>query len=132
MLAAKIRLLLHQEPLTLHFFPVLFLLRCVGLNLIFGRNHVGPAIDRTQPITVVGIHHLELELCHSRKLLARFLDFFGAQSRYLDQDPVLPDRADDWFGSAEIVNAFANYFDRLVERRRRDLFVAGLLQSDQK
>ena len=38
------------------------------------------------------------------------------ESRDLNQDSILPDRADDRFAAAEIVDALADDFDRLIEQ----------------
>ena len=103
----------------------------VDLDAIIRRNDFLPLVDLFQPLAVVRINQAELELGHARKLIARFLNLRRIEARNLDENAIVTDRSDDRFAAAEIIDALADDFDRLVEHRLGDLFVA-FHQADQE
>ena len=90
-------------------------LNIVGLDPVFRRNNLGPGIDRPEPFAVVGIDETKLQFCHSRQLTPRFLNLPGIEAGNLDQDPICSDRADNRLAASEVIHAFPDDFDRLVE-----------------
>ena len=74
-----------------------------------------PRVDCAQTLAVVRINQTKFELRYARELVPRFLDLGGVEPGNLHQDPVRSDRTDDRFAAAEVIHAFADDFDRLVE-----------------
>src|SRR5436189_2521601 len=124
MFAAEIGFLLHQET----FFDLLLAfvgMRFVNLDLVFRWDHFRPGIVPLEALAAIGINEAEFELGYPRELLAGLLDFLRTQTRDLDQDPIFPDRADNRFAAAEIVDAFPDDFHGLFEQLRRDLLISA-------
>src|SRR4029450_6309888 len=129
---ATFLLLFYQQPRGCRFFVLLGNVLVV-LDFVFRRNNFSALVDRAQSFAIVGIDQTELELGYFGQLLARFLNLRRVQSWDLDQDSILADGADDWFPRAEVVNAFADDFDRLIKQAGRDrLVLVELLELDQE
>src|SRR5437879_6086307 len=84
-----------------------------------------------QAFAVVRKDKAKLEFRHPGKLFPHFLDLRGIETWNLDQDPVVPDWADNRFADAKNVDTFPNYLDRLVEHSLVHVLVAAH-QADQK
>src|SRR5438046_8835376 len=96
----------------------------VNFDAVLRRDHFLAGIDRAQPFAAIRINQAKLELGHARELIPCFLNFCGVESRNLDENSIAPDRTDDRFASAEVIDAFANDLDCLVEHGFIDRLIA--------
>ena len=118
-ITAEIGFLFDQQPFFARLFVFLAPHR-IRLDAIVRWNHFLALIDLGQSVSVIRINQTKLELGHLRKLVARFLDFSCIKTRNLDKDPVGSLWGDDRLANAELVDAFANCFDRLIDHRFGD------------
>src|SRR6266480_3303860 len=58
--------------------------------------------------------------------IARFLNLCGIEPRNLNENSIVPNRTDNWFARAKVIDPFANDFDGLVEHALVHFFVAAL------
>jgi hypothetical protein len=130
MLPGEICFLFYKQSL-LPWLLVFFCGDLVNFDPVVRRDHFFAGINRAQAITIVRINHPKLEFRHARKLIARFLNLRCVESRNLDQNSIAADRADNWFASTEVIDAFANDLDCLVEHPLGHFFIATL-QPDKK
>src|SRR5262249_31453083 len=131
-IATQVRLPLYQQTLGCRFFILLGGVLVV-LDFVLWRHNLSALVNRGQPFAVVRVNQSEFELGYFRQLLARLLDFGGIESRNLNQYSILADGTDDWFARAEVINAFADDFDCLIQQSGRNgLVLVDLLELDQK
>ncbi len=88
-------------------------------------------IDRAQPFAAIWVNQTEFELRDTRELIARFLNLCGIEPRNLNENSIVPNRTDNWFARAKVIDPFANDFDGLVEHALVHFFVAAL-QPDEE
>ena len=110
---AEVGLLFHKQAFDSRLF-VSFRAHRIGFDAVLRRDDVFALVDPGQFVAVVGIDETELELGHTRKLVARLLNRRGIEPRNLDEDTIVADRADDRLPTAEIIDPFADHLHRLL------------------
>ena len=125
-ITAQVGLFLHEQTFSRRFLVISS--ASVFVSSRFCIPAESPLCHRRSPqsLAVIGINQAEFELGYTRKLIARLLDLRGIEPWNLNQNSVLTDRADDRFAAAEIIDAFADDFDGLVEQTRSDRFPCRL------
>ena len=129
-LSPKVGFFLYKQPFFSWFF-VSFRGHLVNLDPVVRRNHVLTCVDVLQALSIVGVNHPKLESCHTRQLIARFLNLGSIQSWDLNKDAIDTDGTDDWFAAAKIIHALSNDFHRLTKHSLCHFLVA-FHQSNKK
>src|SRR5438552_11084593 len=102
----------------------------VNLNAVLGRDHFLAGIDRAQPFAAIWVNQTEFELRDTRELIARFLNLCGIKPRNLNENSIVPNRTDNWFARAKVIDPCADDVDGQVEQALGHVFVSGLQPNE--